>query len=72
MVNNTRRIILCNSAELSKDIFKNNLDTNKARNLQTTYFKFRDFIKISLSSNWKLDICTYAYSFIIVAAFRCK
>ena len=69
MVNNTRRIILCNSAELSKDIFKNNLDTNKARNLQTTY---RDFIKISLSSNWKLDICTYAYPFIIVAAFRCK
>ena len=61
MVNNTRRIILCNSAELSKDVFKNNLETN-----------YRDFIKISLSSNWKLDICTYAYSFIIVAAFRCK
>ena len=64
MVNNTRRIILCNSAELSKDIFKNNLETNKT--------KYRDFDKISLSSNWKLDICTYAYPFIIVAAFRCK
>ena len=39
MVNNTRRIILCNSAVLSKDIFNNNLETNKTKQVRAILLK---------------------------------